>query len=304
MSAVVLSRDTMTSTSPLLELSGWGVEIITNLVLSFLAALGFALFSAVCETATYRMYLFLERQGLLIRLMPEVETKLGNVQWQTFKTFVGSTWPTLFFVSFIKDWLIGTAVPEFTPLKTLLFAWGVVILHDAWFWLVHKVSHENKWLYRNMHQVHHLKNGNGDLTVFETADMDTFEAFILFMGFYGLMLAYYIWRGRWNPIDYFAVVFLEASMNMAGHCGYHMPLWLQFIVTAGCGVFPGAAESRTHFIHHLDPRCNRALYFTWWDRLDGTYRPHHPKIRQFTKEEKFDYDFKIIKYTLKMMKRF
>lgn len=32
------------------------------------------------------------------------------------------------------------------------------------------------------------------------------------------------------------------------------------------GMLAGAASTRTHFIHHIDARLNRALYFTWWDR--------------------------------------
>ena len=40
----------------------------------------------------------------------------------------------------------------------------------------------------------------------------------------------------------------------------------------------GAATTRTHFIHHIDARLNRALYFTWWDRLNGTFADEHPQV--------------------------
>jgi sterol desaturase/sphingolipid hydroxylase (fatty acid hydroxylase superfamily) len=31
-----------------------------------------------------------------------------------------------------------------------------------------------------------------------------------------------------------------------------------------------SASSTTHYIHHLDMRCNRALYFIWWDQVGQT----------------------------------
>lgn len=51
-----------------------------------------------------------------------------------------------------------------------------------------------------------------------------------------------------------------------------------------------AATSTTHFIHHLDPRSNHALYFTWVDQLAGTYRATHPKIKQLSSAEWQEYN--------------
>ena len=58
--------------------------------------------------------------------------------------------------------------------------------------------------------------------------------------------------------------------------GYKLTAAVAVFATGGVGLTPGAATSRTHFIHHLDPRVNRALYFTWWDRLAGTHTDEHP----------------------------
>lgn len=68
------------------------------------------------------------------------------------------------------------------------------------------------------------------------------------------------------------------ATNITGHCGYELPLWLHALVTAGVGLTPLAATSKTHYIHHMDPRFNKALYFTWCDRLAGSYRGTHPLI--------------------------
>ena len=71
---------------------------------------------------------------------------------------------------------------------------------------------------------------------------------------------------------------MQVAANILGHSGYEAPLWMHAIITAGVGLTPLAATSKTHFLHHIDPRYNRSLYFTWWDRLFGTYREHHPQI--------------------------
>ena len=47
------------------------------------------------------------------------------------------------------------------------------------------------------------------------------------------------------------------ATNITGHCGYELPLWLHAMVTAGVGLTPLAATSKTHYIHHLDPRFNK-----------------------------------------------
>ena len=70
----------------------------------------------------------------------------------------------------------------------------------------------------------------------------------------------------------------QVGTNILGHCGYEAPLWLHATITAGVGLTPLAATSKSHFLHHIDPRYNRSLYFTWWDRLFGTYREDHPLI--------------------------
>ena len=59
------------------------------------------------------------------------------------------------------------------------------------------------------------------------------------------------------------------------------PRWFEGIVSAGVlTVTPLAARASTHYIHHLDPRWNRGLYFTWWDRLAGTHAASHSLLRQ------------------------
>ena len=48
----------------------------------------------------------------------------------------------------------------------------------------------------------------------------------------------------------------------------------------GIGLLPFAASAKTHYIHHMEPRQNKALYFTHLDRLAGTFSDTHCLIKE------------------------
>ncbi|KAF5837140.1 hypothetical protein DUNSADRAFT_4760 [Dunaliella salina] len=76
----------------------------------------------------------------------------------------------------------------------------------------------------------------------------------------------------------------DCSHTLAGHCGYRQPLWLAFLQSWGVCFTPGVAHAKTHYIHHLDPRFNRALYFTWWVMWSvwsiSSYSEHLPRLEK------------------------
>eukprot|EP00877_Chromochloris_zofingiensis_P014839 jgi/Chrzof1/9609/Cz04g09170.t1 len=266
---------------------------------SLCGALFFACISCIIETATHHAYLFLERQGLIRRLVPETPNTVTHYKLATFKTFVGSLFPVILVLCYVYKPLLAAAKPDWNPLRFMPFVYLQVIIHDAWFWAVHHVMHRVKYLYRKIHVQHHVLEG--DLNVFGTADMHLVEAFFLTMSYYALYLTVGTAMGSWNPVMFYVWVILEGNMNMGGHCGYLLPNWLQFLVTMGVGNTPWSACSTTHYIHHLDPRVNRALYFTWCDKLVGTYRAHHPKIKELSPEEWRKYNSRPIKYLKKQL---
>jgi sterol desaturase/sphingolipid hydroxylase (fatty acid hydroxylase superfamily) len=276
-------------------------RLVLYSVVSIATALGLAGVSAVVETAVYKCYCFLERRGAIERLVPGIDITNDAYKLATAKTFVGSTFLTLLFMCYVHKDLIAMAKPDWNPIRIYASYWALCIVHDWWFWAVHMVMHKVKYLYSKIHS-QHPGHPDADLTIFGTADMHFVEAFFLFMGFYLVLFGIYFLRGEWNPVSYGFIVLAEASMNMGGHCGYHMPAWLQFLVTLGVGNTPWSASSKTHFIHHLDPRTNRALYFTWCDKFSGTYRPTHPRIKEFTPEEQRAYNSKAFKLLWKELR--
>ncbi|KAJ9505937.1 hypothetical protein QJQ45_017025 [Haematococcus lacustris] len=267
----------------------WALHAFSTLAL----ALALMMVSATVETLTHRTLKWLEQRGVIERLSPQIPETQHSFQAQTALTFLTSSWFVLLIVMHpaVLSRLLALAKPRFDVLEIAYSCYVGVVAHDLWFFLIHSQLHRIKWLYRWIHITHH--RNMGDLNVFGTADMDPFEAVAMVFSFYAATLlwgAYVV--GSWNPWAYTALILLEANMNMMGHCGYRQPLWLAIIQSWGICLTPGVAHAKTHYIHHLDPRMNRALYFSWWDRLAGSWRDKHPAIREFTPAEQLEYELR------------
>eukprot|EP00850_Spirogloea_muscicola_P023287 SM000344S13011 [mRNA] locus=s344:58639:60047:+ [translate_table: standard] len=182
--------------------------------------------------------------------------------------------------------LITRAKPELDLMAAWVFTWVVMVLHDAWFWAVHTTLHRFKVLYRTVHHWHHTTRG--DLTVFGTAYGDWLDILCIFPPFYGLVMAWMYNQPSWNPVHF---LFLGWAFNgppppLTFHLRpppppldlIKLPAWVYVPGSLGVLLTPGAQRPKHHFIHHLDPRFNRSLYFTWWDRAAGTYRASHDRV--------------------------
>ena len=103
------------------------------------------------------------------------------------------------------------------------------------------------------------------------------------------MLTFLYFRPSWNPLAMVLTLFPVGMVNVMGHSGIDLPSWLYLPLSLGILATPGAQESKIHFIHHIDPRYNRSLYFTWWDRMVGTYKDTHRLVgRDPSKQQQFD----------------
>ena len=157
-----------------------------------------------------------------------------------------------------------------------MFTWCVMILHDAYFWLVHTCMHYFKTLYCTLHQKHHATGG--DITVFNTAHGEIWDVGLTITPFYMMLFLWVHCTRIWNPLYYMLLLFAINNVNLMGHCGYDLPPWVYGPASLGALLFPGAQRPLHHYLHHIDPRVNRALYFTWWDKLTSTYLDVHPKL--------------------------
>ena len=97
------------------------------------------------------------------------------------------------------------------------------------------------------------------------------EFFLDWVGFHMLLVWALLQLPEWHPLEFGLALIPMGMVNTMGHCAHHLPFWLSGPLSFGILWLPYAQNPVTHFIHHVDPRFNRSLYFTWWDRLLGTY---------------------------------
>jgi len=137
-----------------------------------------------------------------------------------------------------------------------------LILHDAYFYWMHRLLHHKK-IFRYTHLVHHQSTNPSPFTSYSFHYLEAItEGFILFLIIFLIPI---------HPIALILFTLLGFIINVYGHLGYEiMPqsfrtsLWFEFINT-----------SVYHNIHHRKFKGNYGLYFRFWDRLMKTENPEY-----------------------------
>ena len=139
------------------------------------------------------------------------------------------------------------------PVSILLF----MVLHDTYYYWLHKWMHDFKWL-RRFHLVHHKSIDTTVLTSFSFHPVESFfQAIILPILF---MLV---------PMHFVAILIILLLMTISA-----------IINHAGVEIYPRSSYfdgfrkyvigATHHDIHHRQAKKNFGLYFTFWDRLMKT----------------------------------
>ena len=132
----------------------------------------------------------------------------------------------------------------------------LIILHDAYFYWVHRAMHHPK-LFRHFHRVHHLSVSPTpwaaySFSVGEGLLMVLFSPLVLLF----LPVHIIVWLS-WNLIQIF-----RNSMLHAG-CEFHPRGWVD-------GPMDFLTTTTHHNLHHQKFQGNYGFYFTFWGRLMGT----------------------------------
>lgn len=146
----------------------------------------------------------------------------------------------------------------FMLLPAFRFLVAIFIL-DTWQYWLHRAMHTNKWLYRNFHSHHHrlyVPYAFGALYnhPIEGLALDTI----------GAGLGYLI-TGMTTKESIFFYAFSTAK-TVDDHCGYLLPIDPLQIFFSN--------NARYHDIHHQSYGIKKNFsqpYFTFWDKLCGTY---------------------------------
>ncbi len=142
----------------------------------------------------------------------------------------------------------------------------MIILHDTYFYWVHRLLH-TKWFLKNIHRVHHR---SVNPTPLAANSFHPLEAFILGIIVFPLIT---IW-----PVHIFALLLFNSLVvvtNVIGHLGFEfMPQKLR-------NSLPGKliSSSTHHNLHHQKSNKNFGLYFTFWDKLMRTLQKEISRTR-------------------------
>ncbi len=138
----------------------------------------------------------------------------------------------------------------------------IVILHDAYFYWMHRFLH-TKMMFRRAHRVHHKSRTPTPWAAYAFAPLEALlEAGILPLA--ALIL----------PMHELVVFLFLSHMilrNVIGHAGVELfPSWW---LSTNC--LRRITTTTHHDLHHAYGGHNFGLYFTWWDRLMGTEHPDY-----------------------------
>ena len=146
--------------------------------------------------------------------------------------------------------------------RLLLEFAAIVLLHDTFFYWVHRTMH-TRWLFRRVHRLHHKSRTPTPWAAYAFAPPEAvLEAGILPLA--GLLI----------PMHELTVLLFVTHMivrNVVGHAGVELfPAWWLRIP------FIRVITTTTHHdLHDSHGGYNFGLYFTWWDRWMSTEHPEY-----------------------------
>ena len=155
------------------------------------------------------------------------------------------------------------------PASPLAIGWQVlalIVLHDAWFYWMHRALH-TRTLFRLTHLAHHRSRTPTSWAAYSFATGEAITEALVIPAMF-LIIAVLA------PVQQMAVfIFLghQIARNAIGHAGHELA-WTGFTRN------PWTAWLTTtthHDMHHSEGRYNYGLYFTWWDRWMGTEHPRY-----------------------------
>ena len=146
------------------------------------------------------------------------------------------------------------------PLSVFL----ALVLHDTYFYWMHRTIHQPK-LFKSIHHVHHKSTNPSPWASY---------SFGIFEGFLEAMIAPIILLTiPMHPISLITFTTVAFGINVYGHLGFEIaPKWFRRSF-----LFELMNTSVHHNLHHEKFRGNYGLYFRVWDRIMHTENPNYVK---------------------------
>lgn len=169
--------------------------------------------------------------------------------------------------------LVRFSFESFTWLQLAVQTIAIVIVHDAYFYWMHRGLHHRR-LFRATHLHHHKSRTPTPWAAYSFSSWEA-VAEAAFVPLY--LLAATSLGFEYTGFVMFLFLWHMIIRNVIGHCGVEIypRFWVDNPLT-------GWWNTVTHHdLHHSEGNHNFGLYFTWWDRWMGT---EHPKYRETFRE--------------------
>ena len=150
-------------------------------------------------------------------------------------------------------------IHQFTYSYFILSVIIMVVLHDTYFYWTHRFMHSPA-IFKIVHKTHHLSDNPTPWAAFSFHPLEA----ILSVGIIPII----VFSIPCHPFALFSFLTFMTIMNVMGHLGYE--IFPKGFINSSIGKWQNT--STNHNIHHQESKYNFGLYFTFWDRIMGTYR--------------------------------
>jgi len=134
-----------------------------------------------------------------------------------------------------------------------------LLLSDAWFYLCHFFYHRNRFVFRNIHAVHHLSVVTTPMTNSQISPWELLPST-------AFSIVYLMIVPMAMPVLSFMVIVVSLYLILL-HSGYE--IFPRGTATHWVGRW--LVTPTYHQMHHELFTKHVGLYFTWWDRVFGTH---------------------------------
>ncbi len=157
---------------------------------------------------------------------------------------------------FYADIVFETSIPAWWTIPVQVTF--IFIIDDAWFYFAHRMMHENKFLLRKIHNIHHRA-----ITPFplEYIYVHPLEWMIGSVGSFLGMGAWLLIFGEVNVYAFFVYGAIRNLHEVDIHSDLRSPV-TKYI--------PFLNPAENHDLHHSKVKGNYASMFNVWDRIFGT----------------------------------
>jgi len=226
-----------------------------------LMALRYFLFTGLAFSIFYVIF---KRKFISVKIQkifPKRKDYQREIGYSFFTMFIFSLYAILVFKSPLRNFtLIYNDLRDYSVLYFFLSIPLALIIHDTYFYWMHRLMHHRK-LFKYFHLVHHKSTNPSPWASYSFHPLEALAE--------GAIILIVVFIIPMNPIAIGLFLILMLIYNVYGHLGFEIfPNWL---LKTKLGKWFNT--STNHNMHHKYFKDNYGLYFRFWDELMKTTHP-------------------------------